>query len=238
MTSRSLLALLITVAACSGGHSAGGAPPPARSTSPVPGSYSADQLTQALLTEISGYQQSGIPQSGQYGSLAAVQNSVDMQQAVKIDKPQCLPSTHAVTTDRAVRSAPAALIAFTKGDSSRPGAQSVSETLLAVGPDVAAQQVRNRVPAGCRTFRVRVSGRWSAATVVEPDGARIGEGSRTVGVVTTGPGTGWSAVRTWIVVLRSRGYLAAITLFGPTATQAEAEKLARRAYQQAERILP
>jgi hypothetical protein len=226
MTRLAVCTLLVAVAACSGGNS-GGTPPPVRSAAPVPGSYSADQLSQALLTEISGYQQSGIPQSGQYGSLAAVQNSHQMQQAVKIDKPQCLP--RALAADRTVRAAPAALTAFARGP------QSASEALLAVGPDVAAQQVRKRVPAGCRTFRVRVDGRWSAATVVEPHGARIGEGSRTVGVSTTGR---QGAVRTWIVVLRSRGYLAAITLFGPTATQAEAEKLARKAYQQAERILP
>lgn len=226
---------LLVAAACGGGspHSA---PPPARTTAPVvPGSYSADQLTQALLMEVPGYQQSGLPQSGQYGSLAAVQNSGEMQQAAKIDKPRCLP--RALTADGAVRAAPAALTAFTRGDVPR----SVSEVLVAVGPDVAARQVRERVPPGCRTFRVRVGHRWSSATVVEPRGARIGEGSRTVGVLTSAEspsGAGGGTVRTWIVVLRSRGYLAAITVFGPTATRGEAEKLARGAYQRAERMLP
>jgi hypothetical protein len=214
---------LLVVAACGGGGSRG-APPPAPTTAPVvPGSYSADQLTQALLTEVSGYQQSGIPQSGQYGSLAAVQNSGEMQQAAKIDKPRCLPRS--LTADGDVRTVPAALTAFTGASGS------VSEVLLAVGPDIAARQVRRQVPAGCRVFRVKVGRRWSAATVVEARGARIGEGSRTVGVTTAG-------TQTWIVVLRSRGYLASITLFGPTATQGAAERLARKAYQQAERILP
>lgn len=220
MRSRSVFLLLIAVTVGSCGNS-GGAPPPTSSSAPVPGSYSADQLAEALLTEIPGYQRSGIPQSGQYGSLAAVQNSTAMQQAGKIDRPRCLP--RGVTGD--VRSAPAALVAFERGS------QSVSEALLAVGPDVAARQVRERVPAGCRTFRVRAGGGWSAATVLEPRGTRIGEGSRTVGVLTMG-------ARTWIVVLRSRGYLAAVTLFGPAATQTEAENLARQSYQQAERVLP
>lgn len=215
---------LLMVAACGGGNSPGPPPPRPRTSAPVvPGSYSADQLTQALLTEVRGYQQSGIPQSGQYGSLAAVQNSGEMQQEAEIDKPRCLPRS--LTADGAVRTAPAALAAFT-GPSG-----SLSEVLLAVGPDVADRQVRMRVPFGCRAFRVKVGRRWSAATVVEPHGARIGEGSRTVGVTTAG-------TRTWIVVLRSRGYLAAITLFGPTASQSAAESLARKAYQQAERILP
>src|ERR1044072_5855320 len=102
---------LLVVAACGGGNPPGPAPPP-RTTAPVvPGSYSADQLTQALLTEVRGYQQSGIPQSGQYGSLAAVQNSGEMQQAAKIDKPRCLPRP--LTADGSVRTAPAALAAFT-----------------------------------------------------------------------------------------------------------------------------
>lgn len=226
-----VVALLVTLAACGGKHPGGVPTPPPRTTAPVvPGSYSADQLTQALLAAIPGYQQSGIPQSGQYGSLAAVQSSGEMQQAAKIDKQRCLP--RALTADGAVRSAPAALAAFNRGDASL----SVSEVLLAVGPDVAARQVRRRVPDGCRTFRVRVGRRWSSATVTEPSGARIGEGSRIVGVTTSAPGR--PVTRTWTVVLRSRGYLASVTLFGPSATQGEAERLARKAYQQAERILP
>jgi hypothetical protein len=236
MTSRRLIVVaaflpLASIAGCGGGgggHAVTGSTP--SYAAPVPGSYNADQLTQALLTDIPGYVRSGAPQWGEYGSLAAVQNLNQMQQAVKLDKPQCASSTHAVTQEKSVQTAPSALVAFT-----RSTGQSVTETLMAVGPDVAARQVKVRVPAGCRSFRVKVGRAWVADTIVEASGARIGEGSRTAGVLTS---TGTTDVRTWFVVLRSRGYLATITLYGPGATQAEAERFARRAYQQAERILP
>jgi hypothetical protein len=236
MTSRKLIAVaaflpLASTAGCGGGGGGHAVASPTPSyAAPVPGSYNADQLTQALLTDIPGYVRSGAPQWGEYGSLAAVQNLNQMQQAVKIDKPQCASSTRALSQEKAVRTAPSALVAFTRG-----ARQSLTETLMAVGPDVAARQVKVRVPAGCRSFHVKVGSAWVSDTIVEPSGARIGEGSRTAGVVTS---TGTTGVHTWFVVLRSRGYLATITLYGPGATQAEAERFARRAYQQAERILP
>lgn len=236
MTSRKLIAVaaflpLASIAACGGGgggHAVASAAP--SSAAPVPGSYNADQLTQALLTDIPGYVRSGTPQWGEYGSLAAVQNLNQMQQAVKLDKPQCASSTRALSQEKAVQTAPSALVAFTKGSE-----QSLTETLMAVGPDIAARQVKVRVPAGCRSFHVKVGRAWVSDTIVEPSGTRIGEGSRTAGVVTSTATTG---VHTWFVVLRSRGYLATITLYGPGVTRAEAERFARKAYQQAERILP
>jgi hypothetical protein len=236
MTSRRLIVVaaflpLASAVGCGGGggdRAANGSIP--SYAVPTPGSYNADQLTQALLTDIPGYVRSGAPQWGEYGSLAAVQNLNQMQQAVKLDKPQCASSTHAVSQEKAVQTAPSALVAFTKGDK-----QSVTETLMAVGPDVAARQVKVRAPAGCRSFRVKVGGSWVSDRIYEPSGTRIGEGSRTAGILTS---SGATSVRTWFVVLRSRGYLATITLYGPGATRVEAERFARQAYQQAERILP
>lgn len=223
------LSLVLAAAGCGGPHRppAGSAP---SSGPPASEAYNAEQLAQALLTEIPGYTRSGPPQRGPYSSLAAVQNTAQMQQAARLDKPQCAASTRAVALDKAVRGAPSALAAFARGRD-----QTVSETLMAVGPDIAARQVGQRVPPACRTFRVRVGDRWATGTVVEANGDRIGEGSRSVGVSTT---AGAATVRTWYVVLRSRGYLAAVALFGPGATRNEAERIARQAYQQAERILP
>ncbi|GLY90837.1 hypothetical protein [Actinoallomurus iriomotensis] len=236
MTSRRLIVVaaflsLASAAGCGGGGGgrAGGGSTPSYAA-PVPGSYNADQLTQALLTDIPGYVRSGAPQWGEYGSLAAIQNLNQMQQAVKLDKPQCASSTRAVSQEKAVQTAPSALVAFAQGNK-----QSVTETLMAVGPDVAARQVKVSVPADCRSFRVKVGSAWVTDTIYEPTGTRIGEGSRTAGILTS---SGVTSVRTWFVVLRSRGYLATITLYGPGATRVQAEGFARQAYQQAERILP
>lgn len=225
------LVLLATAAGCGGGgarQQAAGAPQP--SGPPPSEPYNADQLAQALLTDVPGYARSGPPQRGPYGSLPAVQSTTQMQQATTIDKPQCANTGRAVAAGKDVQTAPSALALFAKG-----GDQTATETLMTVGPDIAAQEVGQHVPAACRTFHAHVGGRWATDTVVEARGARIGEGSRTVGVATA---VGTTTVRTWSVVLRSRGYLATVTLFGPGATRAQAESLARRAYQQAERILP
>ncbi|MCO5987977.1 hypothetical protein NE235_17895 [Actinoallomurus spadix] len=232
MTSRSFCALVLLLLAAAGcGQDRRPEPTDTAPTGPPASEgYNADQLTQALLTDIPGYEHSGVSQSGQYGTLTSVRNALQMQQAAKLDKPECASSTRAVSSNKDVWSAPAAFVAFAKGRD-----QTVSEILMAVGPDVAAQQVGLRVPASCRSFRASVGGRWSTGSIVEARGARIGEATRTVGVATT---TGAATVKTWYVVLRSRGYLAAITLFGPNATRDEAENLARQAYQQAERILP
>jgi hypothetical protein len=238
MTSRKLIPVgafaplcvaLASLAGCGSGDGGQAVTSPGASSGTLtPGSYNADQLTQALLTDIPGFIRSTAPQWGEYGSLAAVQNLNQMQQAVRLDKPQCASSAQALSQEKAVQTAPSALVSFTRGR-----ARSLTETLMAVGPDVAARQVRVRVPADCRNLRVKVGRTWVPDTIAEPSAARIGEGSRTVGVIT---GTG--GVHTWFVVLRSRGYLATITLYGPGVAQAEAERFARQAYQQAERILP
>jgi hypothetical protein len=177
------------------------------------------------------YQVSGSPQSGAYGELPAVQNFTQLQSAVKLDRPACAAATRAFGQNKAVQGAPAALTTFVKG-----AGQSLTETLLSVDQATAVQQVRMRVPAACHTFRSKTGGQWATSSVVETGGvAGLGEGSRSVGVTTSAGGT---TVTTWYVVLRSRGYLATITLYGPDATRAEAVRLARTAYQQAERILP
>jgi hypothetical protein len=197
--------------------------------SPEPGTgYTSDQLQQALLLEIPGYQRAGEPDSGEYGSLSVIQNFDQLQRQVKLDKPQCAATGRGF--DATQRAAPAAITTFAKGDG-----QTVTETLMRVAPATADRQVRLRVPRVCRDFRARVGDQWSEHHVVEAAQGRLGEGSRTVGVATT---SGVSHVKTWYVVLKAHGYLATITLYGPNVTRAEAEQIAGQAYDQAERILP
>jgi hypothetical protein len=222
-----LLGILgFSVTAC-----AGSTEPPETSDVPAtPASgtgYTSDQLRQALLLEIPGYQRAGEPDSGEYGSLSAIQNFNQLQRQVKLDKPRC--ATVGREFGLTQGAAPTAIATFTKGNG-----QTVTETLIRVSPDTANRQVRLRVPVGCRVFRARVGDQWSEHHVVEARG-RLGAGSRTVGVATT---SGASHVKTWYVVLKAPGYLATITLYGPNVTRAEAEQIARQAYDQAERILP
>jgi hypothetical protein len=221
---------LVAVVACACGGSPGRAVPQSGSTAAVGQGYTSDQLRQALLTDLPGYRRAGEPDSGEYGSLKAIQNFNQLQSQVKLDKPQCADISRSFDSSSEAQSAPAAITTFATGDG-----RAVTETLMTISAAMADKQVKLRVPLRCRTFRALVGDQWSTHQVVEATRTQLGGGSRTVGVATT---SGTSHVKTWYVVLRSGGYLASITTYGPGVTQADAEDTARRAYEQAERILP
>src|SRR3569833_1731862 len=109
MTSRNpsavtALLLLSLVAGCGGGGGDDAAPSsPPSTVAPVPGSYNADQLTQALLTDIPGYVRSGAPQCGENRTHTAEQKHKQKQQADNLDKPQCASSTRALGQEKAVQ---------------------------------------------------------------------------------------------------------------------------------------
>ncbi|QKW32909.1 hypothetical protein HUT06_01715 [Actinomadura sp. NAK00032] len=189
--------------------------------------FTSDQLAQALLGEAPGYRRAGEPDSGEYGSLKAIQNAARLQREATLDKPRCGASRPGGTVAGDV---PAALVSFTG-----TAGQTATETLMGMSAADAEKQVNARVPSGCLRFRTKVGSQWAEHRVVETPKGDIGEGSRTVGVSTTG---GDARARTWYVVFRGRHYLATVTVFGPTATREDAERLAREAHEQAERVLP
>ncbi|GLZ07341.1 hypothetical protein Acsp03_48070 [Actinomadura sp. NBRC 104412] len=233
-----VVAATSTAAACGGGGGGdegegGGAgqPKPAGRAALAGTAYTSDQLEQALLTEAPGYRRNGEPDSGEYGALKAIQNFNQLQRQVTIDKPAC--GNYGSTRPGGPpvdKTAPAAIISFTKGSG-----QSVTETLMSMSADAADKHVNSRIPDGCETFRTKVGGQWADHRVVQPPPGQIGDGSRTVGITTS---SGGSTLKSWYVVLRGRRYVATISLVGPRATRAEAEQLARQADAQARRILP
>jgi hypothetical protein len=225
-----VVAVATVLTGCSSGSSAARPDGPPGGRVPAGTGYTSDQLEQALLTDITGYRQAAEPESGEYGALRAIQNLARLQRQVKLDKPRCAAATSTFDTSPGVQAAPAAIATFEKGFG-----QYATEALLTVPDDLAEHLVQLRVPATCRSFQSKVGDRLSSHHVVEATRGRLGEGSRTVGVATV---TGSSRVKTWYVVLRSHGYLATVTLYGPNAARAEAEQIARRAYERAERNLP
>ncbi|MFG1997998.1 hypothetical protein ACGFNU_02485 [Spirillospora sp. NPDC048911] len=225
-----ILTAAAAVSACSGGGDERFEPVRATGRAALAGTgYTSDQLEQALLLDVAGYQRTGEPDSGEYGALKAVQNSAQLQRQVRLDKPRCANAVGGAM--RAVDPGlPAAVAAFSRGSG-----QIATQTLVAMPTEAAERLVRNRVPVGCTTFRTRVGAQWSDHQVVEVPPGTIGEGSRTVGVTTV---SGSSHTRAWYVVLYGRRYLATVSLYGPNATRSDAELLARQAYDQAQRILP
>ncbi|RAY14536.1 hypothetical protein DPM19_12195 [Actinomadura craniellae] len=221
-----LPALLAT--GCGGGPGRPAEQAATRRAAPAGIVYTSDQLEQALLPELVGYQRSGEPDSGEYGALKSVQSYDRIRGQVKLDKPRC--ADGAVGLVSAERTAPTATVSFGRGD-----AHTVTQVLMALPAATADRQVKLSVPAQCRRFRSQVGRQLSEHQVAEYPGGDIGLGSRTVGVATV---TGAARVKTWYVVTRGQGYLSTVSLYGASATRAQAELLARRAYEQAERILP
>lgn len=222
---------VLLATACGGGSDGKNAQArSAQQTAPL-GRYTAAQLREALPAELVGYRRVGEPESGEYGSLRGIQNFNRLREEITYDKPRCREITGAATaSDAALRTAPAAVVQFVKGSE-----QSVSTTLMAVPDEVADRHVRIRTPQECKRFRTKVGRRWSEHRVVEAGTGNVGTASRILGVSTISDN---AAVNTWYAVLRGRGYLATIAVYGPKVTRAEAEQLARQTYDHAERILP
>src|SRR5690606_20501471 len=198
-----LLSTAAAVCACGGGTERAR---PVHGTAPaeIAGvGYTADQLAQALLTELPGYRRASEPDSGSYGTLKAIQDAARLQRQAVLDKPRCGTNRPGGTVAPDV---PAALVTFAARG------RTVTETLMGMGVADAEKQVNARVPAGCLRFRTRVGSGWAQHRVVESPKGDIGEGSRTVGIATTSNGT---YTRTWYVVARGRHYLATISLSGP-----------------------
>ncbi|MCD0452602.1 hypothetical protein LO762_25965 [Actinocorallia sp. API 0066] len=228
------LALAVAAGTVLGGCSGSGdddVPPPIHTPPPGATTFTADQLRQALLADIPHYVRAGEPDAGPYGMLKAVRNFTQLQSQVKLDKPECADATRALADAGELAAAPAALSTW-----ARATGETITQTLVAVPPQVAEREVGRRVPKLCRTFKARVGGQWSTHQVVEqtPDRHLVGEGSRTVGLVTM---SGDVKVNMWFVVFTSPGYLGTVSVYGPKATRAEAERLARDAVAQTERVL-
>jgi hypothetical protein len=222
---------MLLLSGCSGGGSSSAAAAPS-ATQTAPGVYTSDQLRQALLAELPTYQRAGEPDSGPYATLKAIRNFEQLQGQVTLDKPKCADASRAFGLTADTQNVPAAITTF-----ARATGETITETLVAVPAKVAEDQISRRVPALCKTFRAKVAGQTSTHQVIEstPDRHQIGEGSRTVGLVTM---SGTLKVTMWFVVFKARGYLGTVSVYGPKATRPEVEDLGRQALAQAERILP
>ncbi|WP_131741045.1 hypothetical protein [Actinomadura roseirufa] len=223
-----LLATLAAVSACGGGDErAQQVRDTGRAVLPGIGFTSA-QLEQALLTETPGYRRAGEPDSGEYGSIRAFKDLEELRDQAVVDPPRCKNGA-AGPVGNVDADVPAALTLFNRGDG-----HTATEALMGLPAAAAERQVMARVPPGCTTFRTKAGSEWAEHRVYETVQGTIGEGSRTVGVATVSGGV---LSRTWYVVFKDRHYLGTITVHGPRARRADAERLARQALDRARQIL-
>src|SRR5579859_2475558 len=228
------LALLgaTAVAGCGGGSASSASPASATETAGVAATtghkaISAAQLKSALLTKVGGSSPATAAESGNYGALPDVQTSKQTMHGVKVKPAKC--SSAAVTgfNSPAFAHAPASVVTF------RVGHDGVSEVLVSATPQVAATALANRLPAGCDHYTATVQGKAFHYSVQEEAVTGLANQARALNV----KAAGYAEVDVWSVVYRADGFVGAVTIVGPDATEASAKKLATQAYQYAAQTL-
>jgi len=180
----------------------------------------AAQLKGALLTKIGGSGPAAPAESGDYGALPDVQTSKQTMQGVKVKPARCAEAAVTGFNSAAFARAPASVVTF------RVGHDGVSEVLVSATPQVASTALANKLPAGCEHYTATVAGKTFRYMVQEEPLTGVGNQARALNV----KAAGYAEVDVWSVVYRADGFVGAVTIVGPDATEASAKKLASQAY--------
>jgi hypothetical protein len=190
-------------------------------------SLTAVQLKGALLTKVGGASPAAPAQAGDYGALPDVKTSKQTMHGVKVTPARCSQATVTGFNSAAFTKAPASVVTF------RVGRDGVSEVLVSATPDVATSAIANKLPAGCEHYTATVGGKTFHYSVKEAPIAGLANEARALNV----KAAGYSQVNVWSVVYRADGFVGAVTIVGPDASQASAKKLASQAYAYAHQSL-
>jgi hypothetical protein len=166
-------------------------------------------------------------ESGDYGALPDVQTSKQTMHGVKVKPAKCADAAVTGFNSTAFAHAPASVVTF------RVGHDGVSEVLVSATPQVASTALANRLPAGCQHYTATVAGKTFHYTVQEEPMTGLANQARALNV----KAAGYAEVDVWSVVYRADGFVGAVTIVGPDATEASAKKLATQAYQFAAQTL-
>ena len=188
---------------------------------------SADQLKSALLTKVGKSNPATPAESGDYGALPDVQTSKQTMHAVKVKPAKCADAAVTGFNSAAFAHAPASVVTF------RVGHDGVSEVLVSATPQVAATALANKLPVGCEHYTATVQGKTFHYSVQEAPVSGLATQARALNV----KAAGYAEVDVWSVVYRADGFVGAVTIVGPDATEASATKLATQAYQYAHQTL-
>ena len=188
---------------------------------------SADQLKGALLTEVGGAKPATPVESGAYGALPDVQTSKETVHGVTVKPARCADVAVTGFNSAAFTHAPASVATF------RVGHDGLSEVLVSATPQVASTALASRLPAGCSHYTATVEGRTFHYSVREAPVSGLANQARALNV----KAAGYAEVDVWSVVYRADGFVGAVTIVGPDATEAGVTKLATQAYQYAAQTL-
>jgi hypothetical protein len=214
----------------SGSHSPGGNATGANGVpmSTATGLFSADKLRGALLTRVNGVTPAGQVQSGSYSSLPEVRAAAKSMAALLVTPKGCgqAASVGGVGLD-GLGSAPAAVVTF------QVGANGVSEVLAAPADSAAAATLGTQVRAGCTHYRATSGGKTYQYAVQQAWVTGIGKQARMLSVSPAGQ----ASRNVWSLVYRGDGFVGAVTVVGPNASEAAVRQLGQQAYAYAAKAL-
>lgn len=189
--------------------------------------YTAGELKRALLTNVNGDKPAAAAESGNYGTLPAVQTSKQTMTGVKVKPAKCAEASVTGFNSASFTDAPAAVVTF------KVGKDGVSEVLVTASSQLASKALGNKLPAGCGHYDATVDGKTFRYSVKEASLRGIGNQARALNV----KAAGYSEVDVWSVVFRGDGFVGAVTMVGPDASKASVTTLAEIAYSHASQSL-
>ena len=114
---------------------------------------------------------------------------------------------------------------------SASGAPKACAEAVRTGLDSAA--LAGRLPASCARYKETVDGKSASYTVTESSLAGIGKQAKVVSVSPTAGGSD----ALWSLVYRGAGFVGAVTVVGPNASEAAVRELGQQAYTYADKSL-
>ncbi len=189
--------------------------------------YTATQLKGALLTKINGERSAAPAEAGAYGTLPDVRTSKQTMHGVKVTPARCAQATETGFNSASFAHAPAAVGTF------RIGRDGVSEVLVSTSSQLAAAALGNKLPAGCSHYSATVDGKIFRYSVRAATLTGIGDQARALNI----KAAGYAEVDVWSVVYRANGFVGAVTMVGPNATERGVKVLAGDAYASAAQSL-
>jgi hypothetical protein len=186
-------------------------------------SFSASKLREALLTRVNGVGATSPAASGDYSSMSA---QAAGKQPAGVPK-RCAQATQTGLDSAVLAGATAASVSF------KVGGNDVSELLVAAPGTSAASALAGRLPASCAHYKETAAGKSVTYSATESPLTGIGKQAK---VLSVSPAVGGSDVR-WSLVYRGTGFVGAVTVVGPDASQAAVRELGQQAYAYAIRSL-
>jgi hypothetical protein len=189
--------------------------------------FTSAQLQAALLDKINGEKPAAPAESGDYGTLPDVQSSKQTMNGVKVTPAKCAAAAQTGFNSPTFTNAPASVVTF------RVGRDGVSEVLVSTPPEAADNALGSTLPAGCAHYSATVDGKTFRYTVRESSFSGLAQQARALNV----KAAGYTSVDVWSVVYQGAGFVGAVTMVGPDASEQGVKDLAKSAYTHASQSL-